>query len=177
MAPPVLFRVLYSTPTPTAQQVWRLESYPALLPGYQRHKVRYADYPAIRHAPSTCSVRGTIVSGLSERDMKRLDTFEGSEYIRVKVTCRKLEKKEDVKGGEEEEHPYGNLGGMVLGENVEAEVYVWVGGRDNLEEGEWDFQHFVKEKMSRWVGGKREEWDEGMRGMFIRLNLEDVFLE
>lgn len=38
------------------------------------------------------------------------------------------------------------------GEEVEAEVYVWVAGKHRLKAQEWDFGEFVKEKMGRWVG-------------------------
>lgn len=38
------------------------------------------------------------------------------------------------------------------GEEVEAEVYVWVTGKHRLEAQEWDFGEFVREKMGRWFG-------------------------
>ena len=46
---------------------------------------------------------------------------------------------------------------------VEAQTYVWVAGEQRLEPQEWDFDHFVKEKMGRWVGKEAE--DEGFKGM------------
>jgi len=86
-------------------------------------------------------VRGTVVTGLTDGDVWRLDQFEGSEYVRKKVVCRVL----DAEGRE-------------TGEEREAETYVWVAGRAALEEGEWDFDEFVKEKMWRWTdeGGEKE---------------------
>ena len=69
--------------------------------------------------------------------VRRLDVFEGDQYERVKVKCRLLAE-ESV-----EEH----------GEVVEAETYVWETGMEGLEEGEWDFEEFRREKLRRWVGG------------------------
>lgn len=57
----------------------------------------------------------------------------------------------------------GGLGGKdgdsVEEEEVEAETYEWIGPRDCLEDEEWDFDDFVKRKMSMWV---RE--DQGFEG-------------
>jgi hypothetical protein len=30
-------------------------------------------------------------------------------------------------------------------------AYVWVAGRERLEEAEWDFQTFTRDKLSWWV--------------------------
>ena len=37
-------------------------------------------------------------------------------------------------------------------EEVEAETYLWIGGEARLEEREWDFEEFQREKMRFWVG-------------------------
>lgn len=52
--------------------------------------------------------------------------------------------------------------GNVEGEEVEAETYVWTADKAGLEDGEWDFGVFVREKMGRWVGASAE--DEGLQG-------------
>ena len=49
------------------------------------------------------------------------------------------------------------LGVGVSEEEVEVETYVWVAREEGLEEGEWDFEEFTREKMGRWVGN--EEYD------------------
>jgi hypothetical protein len=81
------------------------------LRGYRRHRVWGADYPAI--LPETdgeerefaaeggevtkqkfegeACVRGTVVSGLTEGDVWRLDVFEGSEYERKEVEVEILD--------------------------------------------------------------------------------------
>ena len=86
------------------------------------------------------------MQGLTSGDIWRLDIFEGDEYVRRKVKVRVLETVGDEDGR-----------GNVLGEEeVEAETYVWVAGEGLLEEGEWDFGVFQKEKIGRWVGASGE---------------------
>ena len=62
----------------------------------------------------------------------------------------------DVVGGEDGQ-------GNVEGEEVEAETYVWIAGEERLEEREWDFAEFEREKMKHWVGGWGEEGEEEVR--------------
>ena len=99
------------------------------------------------------SVRGTVVQGLTREDMWRLDLFEGDEYARRKVRVTmdvNVEVKESApmdtlrhtqKEGEEEQ------------EELEAETYIWIAGQHRLEDTEWDFDEFVREKMWRWAPG------------------------
>lgn len=136
MAPEVLHRVCHGSTSPSnpIYATHNLKTYPAILPSYRRHRVKDADYPAILpHNEST--VRGTYVTGLTDSDIWRLDIFEGSEYERVKVKCSLIKQ-----GGEGEEAM------------VEAETYLWIGGEEALEEREWDFAEFQREKMRFWVG-------------------------
>ena len=113
-----------------------------------------ADYPAILPEKGG-SVRGTVVSGLTEGDRWRLDVFEGSQYerrnVRVKVLRHvKLDEAADLEV---------NAGWMAedVGEHeglevVEAETYVWISAREELEAKEWDFDLFKREKMRAWMG-------------------------
>jgi len=116
--------------------------------------VRSADYPAILPANSTSSVRGTLVTGLTDGDIWRLDIFEGHEYARRKVSVRVLSEEGEGMGAVKPEHD------VKEGEAVQAEVYVWVAGKQRLEPAEWDFGEFVREKMGRWVGRGGEEEGE-----------------
>ena len=43
-------------------------------------------------------------------------------------------------------------------DDIETETYVWIDKEVGLEEGEWDFEEFRREKMRRWVGGNDEEY-------------------
>ena len=160
MAPEVLHRVCHGPANPTfstAQSTY-LKTSPAILHDYRRHRVKGADYPAILPAPSS-NVRGTFVTGLTDGDIYRLDIFEGDEYERRQVTCRLLTTLGDPMTGE----------GNVEGDEVRAETYVWIAGRGRLDDREWDFAEFQREKMRFWVGGgeraEREyaEVDEAVR--------------
>lgn len=44
------------------------------------------------------------------------------------------------------------------GDEVEAMTYVWVGGREELEDREWDFETFKRERMRWWVDADESEW-------------------
>ncbi|EUC46742.1 hypothetical protein COCMIDRAFT_35609 [Bipolaris oryzae ATCC 44560] len=160
MAPPVLHRVIWGSPTPpTPAHASLLHIRPAILHAHQRRKVKGADYPGVVPVTATASVRGTLVQGLTDGDIWRLDVFEGSEYVRRKVGVRVLLPSRKVEGGGEKEEE-GGMGDLaqreednVEGEEVEAETYFWVAGEHRLEGEEWDFTEFVREKMGRWVGG------------------------
>ncbi|KAL8870918.1 MAG: hypothetical protein Q9174_003144 [Haloplaca sp. 1 TL-2023] len=148
MAPEVLYRVIYGTKNPTAFQRSLLQTTPAILHSHCRHKVLHCDYPAIIPSQAHDSVRGTYVRGLADRDLFRLDTFEGDQYERRHVKIRLL----DVEGDEEGK-------GNVEGEEVEVQTYIWIAGEDELEKGEWDFGEFMREKKKYWVGA-RDEYSE-----------------
>jgi len=110
-------------------------------------------------------VRGTLVEGLTDGDIWRLDIFEGSEYQRRKVKVRVLQPKNDNVSTEQ---GMGDLSQKeednVEGEEVEAETYIWTAGAHRLEAEEWDFAEFVRDKMKRWVGREAAETDEGFQG-------------
>ncbi|KAK4544266.1 hypothetical protein LTR36_004476 [Oleoguttula mirabilis] len=156
MAPQVLHRVCHGSSDPENPifATHQLQAYPAILHNHRRHRVKEADYPAVRpHDGST--VRGTYVTGLTDADIWRLDVFEGSEYSREKVNVRILTQVAD-EGGK----------GNVDGEEVEAETYIWSADPADLDENEWDFAEFQREKMRFWVGaegaGEYAEVDEAV---------------
>lgn len=160
MAPEVLYRVLFGTSNPQGGEEKRITICPAVLHEYRRHRVKFADFPAITPKRSS-TVRGAIITGLSEGDIYRLDSFEGSMYERQKVKVRLLK---NVRL--EDSVPESSLA-RVEGEEVEAETYVWKEGFDDLEDREWDFDHFRRRKMKAWMGesdsstGADTEVDEG----------------
>lgn len=164
MAPQVLHRVIWGSQTPpTPAHASLLHIRPAILHSHQRRKVKRADYPAILPTSDEegKSVRGTLVEGLTDGDIWRLDIFEGREYKRQKVKVRVLEQslnKGDKGMGDLTQSEKDN----VEGAEVEAETYIWVAGANNLEADEWDFTEFVRDKMKNWVG--REAEDEGFAG-------------
>jgi hypothetical protein len=142
MAPEVLYRVCFgeSRRRDTAA-IAKLSIRPAILHDHCRHKVIVVDYPAV--IPQTgASVRGTYVTGLSDRDIRNLDWFEGDEYARkfvMPVLLKENQKGEMIEAGE-----------MV------AETYIWVDGVERLEKVEWDYDHFRKEKLKNWADTSSE---------------------
>lgn len=146
MSPTVLHSVLQvQTHTPTTHTVT-----PAILPSHARHRVKSAPYPGIIPTSPEHSVRGTLVSNLTDADMKRLDAFEGDEYERRKVRVRLVQVplKDD---GVAETRVKGEEG---VEREVEAETYIWIAGVDQLEDGEWDFDQFVKDNMGTFLRGE-----------------------
>ena len=121
-----------------------------------RHRVSDCDYPAV--IPSSkpdASVRGTYVHGLTAEDQWRLDLFEGDQYNRVKIRPYLL----DEDGKE-----------VSL---VETETYVWKDPAVDLEEGEWDFEEFRKEKMGRWIG-EDDEYGGELRPSILGAQRNDI---
>jgi gamma-glutamylcyclotransferase (GGCT)/AIG2-like uncharacterized protein YtfP len=156
MSPRVLHRVCHGPSLPNSTTRNTLSIKPALLKGFRRHRVLHADYPGIVPSPSA-TVRGTLVSGLTDGDMWRLDIFEGSEYVRQTVQARPIVRNQDSKTEPKDED---------LGNDIECETYVWIAPEEDLEDGEWDFEEFVREKIARWVGESAEVEGEynGMYG-------------
>ncbi|KIW68718.1 hypothetical protein PV04_04642 [Phialophora macrospora] len=159
MAPGVLHRVIHGTHSPDKWQQDLITVRPAMLQHYRRHRVRHADYPAIiPHKGSR--VRGSLVTGLNEQDIRRLDIFEGSSYKRdvVKVLVLKdVELDQAAPEGDEKE--------PAVAEEVEAQTYVWLeDSEETLEPNEWDFEAFKRDKMHAWMGIEEDnsvEVDEG----------------
>ncbi|KIW29735.1 uncharacterized protein PV07_05524 [Cladophialophora immunda] len=159
MAPGVLHRVIHGTHTPESWQKDLITVRPAMLQNYRRHRVRHADYPAIiPHSGSR--VRGSLVTGLTQGDIYRLDIFEGSQYKRDVVKAHVLKDVELDQAAPEQDGDDPE----VLEEIVEAQTYVWLEGEETLEPEEWDFEAFKRDKMRAWMGIVEDddvEIDEG----------------
>ena len=115
-------------------------------------------------------MRGTLVEGLTDGDIWRLDTFEGSEYERAKVEAHVLQQ---LESGHEHvsDHLSQHHRDNAEVEVVEAETYIWIAGTHRLESEPWDFSEFVRDKMKRWIGGDAAEMDSGFRGVHsVRLD-------
>jgi hypothetical protein len=192
MATPVLHRVLTSgfPPSSTPSNPQTLSVKPAILKGHTRYRVKGADYPALLPTPEGneasagggTSVRGTLVSGLSDTDIWRLDIFEGDDYSRRRVKVVPLRPKRRApssapppaanqnrasyfpqKGDEQEQEEFEEDD-----REIEAETYIWIAGPENLEKGEWNFEEFVREKMGKWAFSG--SGDQGFRGTFYNFN-------
>ena len=159
MSPEVLYRVIYGTILPDQWQKDRLNIQPGLLYGYQRHRVKDADYPAIYPLDKPTQdqnlesqrVLGTIVRGLLEMDIRRLDIFEGDTYIRQKIDAYPLEDITDATHHVQSPQKV-----------IQAETYVWKEEYlSQLDFEEWDFEEFRREKLKYWAGPEimREDYD------------------
>lgn len=186
MAPQILHRVIHGHADPAPWQKALLKFQPAVLHGYQRHRVRGADYPGIlavskdsktqeqeADSKSTLkySVLGTLVSGLTDGDLHRLDIYEGNEYAReiVKVRTLKeaLSQENERSGPNDSKDVNANLHDVLEaagaefvdeGEEVDAITYVWIAGEHHLEKLEWDFETFKRDKMAWWINADESDW-------------------
>lgn len=166
MAPQILHRVIHGHAEPESWQKAMLRFQPAVLHGYQRHRVRGADYPGIVPAPESTSVLGTLVSGLTDGDIHRLDMYEGDEYTREGVSVRVLQESLPEGTGQASSSE-GHLRDVLdaagtefadEGGEVQAVTYVWIAGEGRLEDAEWDFETFKRDKMAWWVGADESQW-------------------
>lgn len=85
--------------------------------------------------------------GLTDEDIWRLDLFEGDEYERRRVRVQIMPANEPHHTPSLDQE----LDAAEAREEMEAETYIWIAGEHRLEDEEWDFDEFVKEKMWRWA--------------------------
>lgn len=138
MEPRVFYRVTQGISNPPDVIKGLYTFTPAVLHDHCRHRVRGEDYPAVIAEPGQ-SVLGTFVTGLTDANIEKLDQFEGSEYIREVLAVKLVTKAGNAKGE-----------GQVEGEARTASVYIFI-NPDRVEKGEWDFEHFRKEKLHMWA--------------------------
>lgn len=167
MVPAILHRIIHGSSTPEPWQKALLTTRPALLPGYRRYRVKHADYPAILPyaPPEESSVLGVIVTGLTEGDVLRLDSFEGSMYEKraVKVRVLNSSSKDDneddgslQKGLDQTAHLTAKEEEDL--EELEATTYVWTDPEQDLDMGaEWDFESFKRDKLTWWITAPESE--------------------
>jgi hypothetical protein len=170
MAPQVLHRVIHGHPDPEPWQKALLSFKPAVLHGYRRHRVHGADYPGIVPASEDAfadKVLGTLVSGLTDGDLHRLDLYEGSEYERRAVAVRPLRDSLELDSSSGPQRTDGRLRDVLAAaeaeiadeeDEVAAVTYVWIAGMDRLEAAEWDFETFKRDRMAWWVNADESEW-------------------
>lgn len=126
MAPEVFFSAVYGAMNPGKVFESLHSFHPGVLDGFVRHRVRSADYPGIIREDGS-SVRGVYATGMTDANMVKLDQFEGTEYVKEQLKIRLVD----------------------TGEVKEATVYVYQ-HPEELDHGEWDFEHFKREKLALW---------------------------
>ncbi|KAI8337204.1 Butirosin biosynthesis, BtrG-like protein [Chlamydoabsidia padenii] len=134
MATEIIADVLCGRSAPPAIKVKKLASLKmtlALLKGHRRYAVKHAEYPGILETENpNDQVEGILCEGLTLRDVEALDEYEGDEYERRQVN---VIKKQEAAGQAE------NDGGM-----VPCQVYLWVADRQQLDDKDWDYDHWRK---------------------------------
>jgi hypothetical protein len=138
MAPEVFFTVCYNMARPPASLANEHSFKAAMLDDYSRRRVSGEDYPGIMPEQAHC-VRGTLATGLTETNLYRLDYFEGSEYERITVKVKIL-KSEILSEGKTENE---------VEQEVDAFVYIFKNPA-RLEEREWDYDEFRRDKLRKW---------------------------
>ncbi|KAG1743432.1 hypothetical protein EDB19DRAFT_1698454 [Suillus lakei] len=148
----------------------QLQMCPALLLDYTRHQVKNEDYPGILPYSQSRemfdhdlnseekSVRGCLVTGLSEEDVRLLDVFEGNQYTREVVSIHPLGPLANIRDIPPIEAkslvpttppPIPTL--SELANPVEAATYLWT------------FEEFVKLNAWKWIGSgstDNKDYDE-----------------
>jgi len=178
MHPKILKRVLHNDAA-------HLQICPAILMDYTRHKVEFADYPAILPSKRSKtllgreltqeenSVRGTLVTGFTSMDIRFLDVFEGDQYVRQQVYVHPLGRLTPVPSDAAVTSSEVTADGSLipatlpplppvseLAQPIPAQTYVWRLDDGGLEKELWSFDEFVSKNAYRWIGpGARENED------------------
>ncbi|OJA20134.1 hypothetical protein AZE42_09306 [Rhizopogon vesiculosus] len=169
-----------------------LQMCPALLLDYTRHQVKNEDYPGILpYSQSRAmfdrdldleekSVRGSLVTGLSEEDVRLLDIFEGNQYTRQVVSVYPLGSLTNIRDIPPIEAkslvpipPISTLDSLTS--PVKADTYVWCISPSELQAKLWTFEEFVKDSAWKWVGSSSDnnkDYDEvdrrrAMEGLIV----------
>jgi len=111
----------------------------AVLKGYKRLRVKGQPYPAMVQGSASDVVKGIYVKGLTDSNLLRLDAYEGNCYTSESVAVTTL-----------------SADGRVHQSEEAAYTYVWAGPLELLDVAEWDFEDFVRNKQTAWLGNAAE---------------------
>jgi len=101
-------------------------SFPAILQGYKRYRVKGHDYPAIV-AEESSETKGLVVMNVEDSDLHILSFYEGDEYEKKIVSV------------------------LLNNEPTDVLVFVWVKGIEHLENQEWDFGQFQENSLEHYL--------------------------
>lgn len=164
MVPEIFFGVTHSTESPSPLILENYTFTPALLREFSRRKVSGADFPAIIAQPGH-SVLGAYVTGLTAKDVRCLDRFEGYMYTLKDCECQILPENAWEKDGEANVRVLEEADRVFRegkGEGRKARVYVWALGHGDLEKEEWSYAEFRKDKMRMWIEERDEEYEDAV---------------
>ncbi|TDL19892.1 hypothetical protein BD410DRAFT_899874 [Rickenella mellea] len=138
---------------------------PAVLLEHTRHHVKDCDYPAVipyakghslfgrELSQEERSVRGNVVTGLTDEDMELLDVFEGDEYTREKVHVHVLGTFEPLNDTSEQTVPaHAKELPSEFGDPIETDVYIWAAPTSLLDPKLWSYDTFIRDNAWKWVG-------------------------
>ncbi|PSR75564.1 hypothetical protein PHLCEN_2v9044 [Hermanssonia centrifuga] len=112
------------------------------------------------------AVRGTLVRGLSEKDVSLLDIFEGDEYTREIVSVHPLAEFTPLSSADTSDSsivpttppPIPPLSS--LSSPLTAHTYIWAKPLSQLRPELWEYAEFVRTNAWKWVGdGSRDNKD------------------
>ncbi|KZP11022.1 hypothetical protein FIBSPDRAFT_195475 [Athelia psychrophila] len=164
MHPEILKRVIGNDGT-------HLKICSAILLDHTRHQIKHADYPAVipyskskslfnrELSPEDKSVRGSLVTGLSESDVQLLDVFEG-DYTRDLVPVHPISPYSTLAPHPPGAHQNQSIPAAVphthspstLPRPILAHTYVWCQPVQQLAPRLWSFDDFVNNSAWKWVG-------------------------
>lgn len=142
----------------------------AILLDHTRHHLKQADYPALlpyskskamfnrNLSPEEKSVRGSLVTGLSESEVRLLDIYEGDEYARELVPVHPLSAPTTLSPqihGHQTSLPSAaphSHSPSSLPPPIYAHTYVWIKPPTWLTPSLWSFEDFVNNNAWKWVG-------------------------
>ncbi|TRM64714.1 hypothetical protein BD626DRAFT_489686 [Schizophyllum amplum] len=164
----------------------------AVLLDHTRHKIKGEDYPAVvpyangrtlfthELTQDERCVRGTLVRGLTARDLARLDAFEDDEYTREQLPVHPLSPFTSVQRDGEIESA-GDTRVIpstppdlpeTLAEPALAHTYVWL-DVSRLEAELWSYADFVKHNAWKWYRDGTEVAEEELSERRRKLLKED----
>ncbi|OLL26339.1 AIG2-like protein [Neolecta irregularis DAH-3] len=117
---------------------------PAVLKDYFRFCVSQTDYPAVI-AETGQQVEGILIKNLNNKELERLDLFEGDEYQRISVNIL-MKSKEIVKG-----HVY-----VWIAVSLNYMKHISQKGKDRLLREPWHLEEFSQQKLHAWIASPIE---------------------
>ncbi|KAJ3290638.1 hypothetical protein HK104_006626 [Borealophlyctis nickersoniae] len=124
---------------------------PAIIHGYRRVCVKGATYPGLIPSTPSSTVEGVLIHVTSHDEVALLDAFESDSYARHTVHVHPLHAISTLPPPDPSPSSRSSST-HTLSSGVEADVYIWDEGEDLLDlDSEWDYETFVKDRMSKWI--------------------------
>jgi gamma-glutamylcyclotransferase (GGCT)/AIG2-like uncharacterized protein YtfP len=99
---------------------------PAVLEGYKLYCVKECDYPAIIQQEGA-KTDGLVMANMDDVSLALISFYEGDEYEKRQVTVK------------------------LNGKSVDAFTFIWVKEIEFLENKEWDFLNFKKNRLEHYI--------------------------